>query len=94
MSLGEGFEVAFRGVVGECSTLENKGKGGGGGEGGGGGLGTGKGTGKSMRMRLSKLLFSDLPFSPSLKLVRISPLNSAEQGLSTLISGEEAPNTH
>ena len=30
-----------------------------------GGVGTGKGTGKSMRMRLSKLPFSDLPFSSS-----------------------------
>ena len=28
-----------------------------------GGVGTGEGTGKSMRTRLSKLPFSDLPFS-------------------------------
>ena len=61
MSLGEGFEVAFRGVVGGCLLLKTKEKGEGVGEGGGVGLGTGKGTGKSMRMRLSKLPFRDLP---------------------------------
>ena len=42
VSLGEGFGVVFRGVVGGGFLLENEGKGEGGGEGG-------KGTGKSMR---------------------------------------------
>ena len=66
MSLGEGFEGAFRGCWGGVFLLKTKEKGGWGWE-GWGGLGTGKGTGKSMRMRLSKLPFSDLPFSSSLK---------------------------
>ena len=42
--------------------MENEGKGEGVGR-AGGGVVAGKGTGKSMRMRLSKLPFSDLPFS-------------------------------
>ena len=50
MSLGEGFGVRFRGVVGRGGfPVENKRKRDGGGEGGGVGVGTGKGTGKSMR---------------------------------------------
>ena len=59
MSLGEGFGVGFRGVVGGGFPLENKG---GGGEGGGWG-------GDRQRhwhvnaQALSKLPFSDLPFS-------------------------------
>ena len=48
MSLGEGFGVGFRGVVGGGFPVENKGKGKGVGR-VGGGVGTGKGTGKSMR---------------------------------------------
>ena len=47
VSLGEGFGVAFRGVVGGDFLVKNKGKREGGGE--GGGVGTSKGTGKSMR---------------------------------------------
>ena len=43
--------------------MENEGKGGRGWGVWDGGVGTGKGTGKSIRTRLSKLPFSNLPFS-------------------------------
>ena len=62
MSLGEGFGVGFRGWWGAVFPVENKGKGEGGGKGGGWG-------GDRQRNRqvnaqaLSKLPFSDLPFS-------------------------------
>ena len=62
MSLGEGFGVGFRKVVGGGLPLKNEGKGEGGGEGGGWG-------GDRQRNRqvnaqaLSKLPFSNLPFS-------------------------------
>ena len=63
MSLRKGFGVGFRG-------------GGGGvvGRGWEGGVGTGKGTGKSMRTHLSKLPFSNLPFS-------FSPIESGNSAL-------------
>ena len=61
MSLKEGFGVGFRGVVGDGLPVEHEGKGEGGVE--GGGVGTSKGTGKSIRKLLSKLPFSNLPFS-------------------------------
>ena len=63
MSLGEGFGVRFRWVVGGWFPVENEGKGEGAGESGGGEVATGTRTGKSMHMRLSKLPFRDLPFS-------------------------------
>ena len=59
MSLGEGFGVGFRWVVGAGFFVESEGKG----EEGGGGVGTSKRTGKSMRTCLSKPCFSELPCS-------------------------------
>ena len=68
MFLGEGFEVGFKGVVGGGGgfLLKTKEKGEGFGRWGRWVGGPANGTGKSMRMRLSKLPFSDLPFSSSL----------------------------
>ena len=63
VSLGEGFGIGFRWVVGggfHVKKMGDKGKGMGR---VGGGVGTGKGTGKSMRTRLSKLPFSKPPFT-------------------------------
>ena len=62
VSLGEGFRVGFRGVAGVVLLWKMREKGKGVGR-VGGGVGTAKGTGKSTRMHLSKLPFSDLPFS-------------------------------
>ena len=55
-------------MVGGGFPVGNQGEGARGGE-GWGGVGTGKGTGKSMHTRLSKLPFSNLPFSFSPKFV-------------------------
>ena len=68
VSLGEGFGVGFRWVVGVLWKMREKGK-----ELGrvGGGVGTGKGTGKSMRTYLPKLPCSKLPFSFSLNSSRL-----------------------
>ena len=63
VSLGEGFGVGFRRVVGGSFLVENKGKGGRGGGGWGVVWEPAKGTGKSMRTRLSNLPFGKLPFS-------------------------------
>ena len=62
MSLGEGFGVGLRGVAGGGFPLENKGKGEGGGEGGGWG-GDRRRNRQVYAQALSKLPFSNLPFS-------------------------------
>ena len=70
--LREGFGIGFRWVVGMVFFLwKMREKGKRGGEGGGRG-GDGKGSGKSMRTRLSKLPFSELPFS-------FSPISGASK---------------
>ena len=86
MSLGEGFGVGFKGVVGGGFPVKNKGKGKGVGR-MGGGEGTGEGTGKSMHKLCRNYPLANYPLvSPLLKprtwcrpnpttqaLVRVSP---------------------
>ena len=69
MSLGEGFGVGFRWVMGGGFALENKGKGEGGGE--GGGWGRDRQRNRQVNAQaLLKLPFSKLPFgfSPRIEL--------------------------
>ena len=71
MSLGEGFRVGFRGVVGGSFPLENKGKE----EGGSEGEGWGRNRQRNRQVNaqaLSKLPFSTLPLSFSPNCDRIS----------------------
>ena len=70
VSLGEGFRVGFRGVIGGSFPVENEGKGKGGGE---GGVETGKGTARSMRKLCRNYPLANYPLVSPLLLFQQEP---------------------